>query len=120
MPEITTGDLLKAGIPLLMDERLLEVTTFKKKFADQLLVLTYGELCDICREGRAKFAGRLSDTHVIVRTMTGFNKVRAGDWVAWRKVSRYADEVRDMLKTDAEVSRIVRAEFLALPQLFLD
>ena len=120
--ETRTVDLLKDGMPVLtgVDRDLLKVTTIKKKFVDQMPVLSYGDLCAACKEERAGFVGRVEDKHVIVRTLTGFSKATPRDWVEWRQHSRYFDDLKDEKMTGAEVSKIVRAEFMALPQLFVD
>jgi hypothetical protein len=122
MSEVRTVDLLKDGVPVLtgVDRDLLKVTTIKKKFVDQMPVLNYGDFCAACKEDRAGFVGRVSDKHVVVKTLTGFSTVTPRDWVEWRQHSRYFDDLKDNKMTVAQVSKIVRAEFLALPQLFVE
>ena len=122
MPETKTVDLLKDGVPVLtgVDRDLLKVTTIKKKFVAQMPVLNYGDLCAACKEDRAGFVGRVADEHVIVRTLTGFSKVTARDWIEWRQHSRYFDDLKDKVRTGQEVFNIVKAEYMALPQLFED
>lgn len=122
MTETRTVDLLKDGVPVLtgVDRDLLKVTTIKKKFVAQMPVLNYGELCTAAKEDRVGFVGRVADEHVIVKTLTGFNKVTARDWIEWRQHSRYFDDVKDKVMTVQQVTKAVHGDYMALPQLFED
>ena len=120
--ETRTVDLLKAGINVItgVDRDLLKVTTIKKKFVEQMELMSYGDFCRVAKDDQLGFVGRVEDKHVIVRTTTGFMKVTARDWVEWRQNTAYFDDTKVNAQNFERVSNMARAEWRALPQLFVD
>jgi len=116
MPITKAIDLIKAGVPVMVDTTMLRVTTIKKKFVDQMLTMGYSEFCNAKKgtdPGCLAIVGRVGTAKIIVTMNNMFFTVTSRDFIEWRGFTYMSEPPNDVYKK-------ANADFIAIPQIFED